>query len=58
MAAGTPEQVGQWVNSTLSTLQDSQRIILSCGGGMPPGVPTANLEAFCSALREFQGMKV
>ena len=32
-------------------LKDGRRIILSCGGGMPPGVPTENIEAFLAAAR-------
>ena len=28
---------------------DYTRVILSCGGGLPPGVPTANIRAFHDA---------
>ena len=46
LAAGAPEDVQNSVLAALSSLTDKTRIILSCGGGMPPGVPSENLEAF------------
>jgi uroporphyrinogen-III decarboxylase len=50
LAAGTPEQVRNNVKATLDSVKDKSRIILSCGGGMPPGVPTENIGAFLSAV--------
>ena len=49
LAAGTPEQVAQCVTDTLAPLDDTAGIILSCGGGMPPGVSTENIQAFLTA---------
>ncbi len=49
LAAGTPEQVRKSVKAALDSVADRSRIILSCGGGMPPDVPTENIEAFLSA---------
>ncbi|MFV1964479.1 MAG: uroporphyrinogen decarboxylase family protein [Pirellulaceae bacterium] len=49
MAQGAPEDVCQSVASLLGSVQDRRRIILSCGGGMPPHVPTENIEAFLEA---------
>jgi len=49
LAAGTPEQVRNSVKAALDSVADRSRIILSCGGGMPPGVSTENIEAFLSA---------
>jgi len=49
LAAGTPEQVRNSVKAALDSVADRSRIILSCGGGMPPDVPTENIEAFLSA---------
>jgi uroporphyrinogen-III decarboxylase len=49
LAAGTPDEVRDSVKAALDSIQDKRRLILSCGGGMPPDVPTANIEAFLSA---------
>jgi uroporphyrinogen decarboxylase len=49
LAAGTPDDVRDNVKTALSSIEDKCRIILSCGGGMPPDVPTENIEAFLSA---------
>ncbi len=51
LAAGTPEEVRAAVRAALEGLDDTRRLVLSCGGGMPPGVPTENIEAFLEAAR-------
>ncbi|MHC4159588.1 MAG: uroporphyrinogen decarboxylase family protein [Planctomycetota bacterium] len=53
LAAGTPNDVRNSVKAALDSLTDKSRIILSCGGGMPPGVSTENIEAFLSAVRAY-----
>jgi uroporphyrinogen decarboxylase len=50
LAAGTPEDVCSSIKTELESVNDRSRIILSCGGGMPPDVSTENLEAFLSAV--------
>jgi uroporphyrinogen decarboxylase len=45
LAAGTPGQVQQAASTLLRELNDSSRFILSCAGGMPPGVTTENIRA-------------
>jgi len=50
LAAGTPEDVRSSVKAALDLTPDRGRIILSCGGGVPPGVSTENIEAFLSAV--------
>ena len=49
LAAGSPDDVCNSVKAVLDSVEDKSRIILSCGGGMPPDVPTENIEAFLSA---------
>ena len=49
LAAGTPEDVCSSIKMELESVSDKSRIILSCGGGMPPDVPTENIEAFLSS---------
>jgi len=49
LAAGTPEDVRNSVKAALESVSDKSRIILSCGGGMPPDVSTENIEAILSA---------
>ncbi len=47
LAAGTPEDVRASVVRMKERLGgDYTRVIFSCGGGLPPGVPTENLKAF------------
>ncbi len=46
LARGTPDEVRRAVRQVLDELQDRRRVILSCGGGMPPAVTTENIEAF------------
>ncbi|MHC4556272.1 MAG: uroporphyrinogen decarboxylase family protein [Planctomycetota bacterium] len=48
LAAGTPDDVRNSVKATLDSIKDKSRIILSCGGGMPPDVSTENIKAFLS----------
>lgn len=49
LAAGTPDDVRDSVKAALDSVEDHRRIILSCGGGMPPEVPTENIEALLTA---------
>ncbi len=49
LARGTPDDVRQSVRQALASLPDRRRLILSAGGGTPPGVTSANLQAFCDA---------
>ncbi len=47
LAAGTPEDVRRCVAEMKQALgRDYSRVVFSCGGGLPPGVPTENLRAF------------
>lgn len=47
LAAGTTGQVREHVAAMKAALgRDYTRVVFSCGGGLPPGVPTENLRAF------------
>jgi uroporphyrinogen-III decarboxylase len=54
LASGSPEDVCQAVKDSVADVKDRSRIILSCGGGMPPAVPTENIEAFITAAETLQ----
>ncbi len=49
LASGTPDDVAVAVRDALKGVDDTSRIILSCGGGMPPGVKTENIASFIKA---------
>jgi uroporphyrinogen decarboxylase len=51
LAKGSPADVRAAVHKLLADTPDQSRLILSCAGGMPPGVSTANLRAFIQAAR-------
>jgi uroporphyrinogen decarboxylase len=51
LAFGTAKDVEDAVDAQFRSLADPRRILFSCGGGMPPQVPTANIRAFASKLR-------
>jgi uroporphyrinogen decarboxylase len=52
LAAGTPAEVAQAVETMLTGLEDRSRIIASCGGGMPLDVSTENINAFIAAVEK------
>ena len=51
LARGTPAEVRAAVRKLLAETQDHTKLILSCNGGMPPGVSTENIRAFIEAVR-------
>jgi uroporphyrinogen decarboxylase len=51
LAKGSPADVSAAVKKLLAETPDRSKLILSCAGGMPPGVSTANLKAFIAAAR-------
>lgn len=51
LARGSEEEIEQAVHSLMDKLDDPSRIILSCGGGMPPSVTTAQIQAFIRAVQ-------
>jgi uroporphyrinogen-III decarboxylase len=51
LAAGSPEDVSNTVKGLIASVNDKSKIVLSCGGGMPPDVSTANINAFIKAAK-------
>ena len=49
LAAGTPDDVAAAVRKLRAETKTQTRWMLSCGGGMPPAVSTANIRAFLDA---------
>jgi uroporphyrinogen decarboxylase len=52
LAAGTPEQVREETLKMVLEFGDKNRVIWSCGGGMPQNVSTENIRAFKEAIDE------
>jgi uroporphyrinogen-III decarboxylase len=52
LADGTPHDVKNALIELIDSLQDRSRLILSCGGGMPPGVSTENIQMFIDTVKE------
>ncbi len=50
LAQGTPEEVHHAVTQLRREMDDPRRVVLSCGGGMPPGVTTENIRAFLAGV--------
>lgn len=51
LASGTAQDVKRVTTELVNSLQDRSKVILSCGGGMPPGVESRNITAFIEAAR-------
>ena len=51
LANGSAQDTRNAVEDLMDDLNDDSRIIFSCGGGMPPGVSTENLQAFIETVR-------
>ena len=54
LASGSVDDVKKATSDLLNSLEDKSRIIMSCGGGMPPGVTSENLKAFLSTVENFK----
>lgn len=52
LAEGKPADVKRAVTEMLNALDDRSRLIVSCGGGMPPHAPTENIEALIATVDE------
>jgi uroporphyrinogen-III decarboxylase len=52
LANGTIAQITAAATALVADLPDWNRVIFSCGGGMPPGVSSENLTAFINAIRK------
>ena len=51
LAKGSPADVHAAVQKLLGETPDKSKLILSCAGGMPPGVSTENIRAFIEAAK-------
>jgi uroporphyrinogen-III decarboxylase len=53
LAGGSADDVKKVTNELLNSLKDKSKVILSCGGGMPPGVSTENINVFINTVKNF-----
>jgi uroporphyrinogen decarboxylase len=51
LANGSADDITKATVDLVTSLTDRSRIVLSCGGGMPPGVSSGNILAFVNAVR-------
>ena len=51
LASGTTEVVAKEVKNMIKDLKNKSKFILSCAGGMPPDVPTENINALIEAAK-------
>jgi uroporphyrinogen-III decarboxylase len=51
LGAGTPADVEQSAKAMLADISDKTHIVASCGGGIPPNVPTENIKAFIDTIK-------
>lgn len=54
LAAASPEEVADQTRAILDSLPDTRRILMSCGGGVPPGVSSGNLRSFIQTVRTYK----
>ncbi len=52
LANGSAEDTRKAVQELAGNVSDKSRIIFSCGGGMPPAVPTSNIKAFIKTIEQ------
>ena len=50
VANGTCEQIREWIKEQAAQLESFERIMFSCGGGMPDGVTSEKLQVFVDAV--------
>jgi len=50
LGLGTPDDVRRATKQLLDSLTDKRRTVVSCGGGVPPGTTTENIEALIETV--------
>lgn len=53
LANGTQDDVKKATEDLINSLNDYSRVIISCGGGMPPGVSTDNILTFIETVKNY-----
>lgn len=53
LASGDAVEVTNTTVQLLNSLEDKSKVIVSCGGGMPPGVSSENITAFIQAVKNY-----
>lgn len=53
LSSGHKEDVERVTKELINSLEDKSRVIFSCGGGMPPGVSTENIQAFVRTVKQY-----
>jgi uroporphyrinogen-III decarboxylase len=51
LASGSMEDISLVTKALKTEAEGFNKMIFSCGGGMPPSVSTANINAFIDALK-------
>ncbi len=54
LAEGTPDDVIKSTKELLDSIEDKSRIVMSCGGGMPPDVTSENIQAFVDTVKNYR----
>ena len=54
LAKGSAEEVSKTTRELIASLEDKSRIIMSCGGGMPPAVSSENIYAFVNTVKNYK----
>ena len=52
LANGNEDEVKQTTKDLINSLDKKSRVIISCGGGMPPGVKSGNLKALINTVKD------
>ncbi len=52
LARGTGDDIKEAIMSSLDSIDTKSRLIMSCGGGMPPDVSTENINSFIQILQK------
>ena len=47
LAQGSNKDIEDWIKKETNALDGTDRILFSCGGGMPDGVSSGNIAALC-----------
>jgi uroporphyrinogen decarboxylase len=56
LANGSKSDIESSVKALISGLEDRSRVIVSCGGGMPPAVSTENIRFFEEMVIKYRSL--